>query len=87
MFIATLLSLEGFIDDKTGDYFEAHGGYENAVKETLTVWDPNPVKESISISESEQSGTVVNQKNSGATVDIVGVLKEARASALRPRKA
>lgn len=72
--IAPLFSLEGFIDKRTREYFKSHGGYENAAKEKLTVWDPNPVKESISTSESGQSGTVVSENKSGATVDIGGVV-------------
>lgn len=41
--IAPLFTMKGtWIDDGVREYFEAHGGYENAHKADLTVWDPDP---------------------------------------------
>ncbi len=71
--IAPLFSLKGFIDEDTRAYFAAHGGYENAVNETLTVWDPQPDKKGITTSVPGQTGFVVNEVQAGATVDVDGV--------------
>lgn len=73
--IAPLFSLkDNFLEEETKEYFKNHGGYENATKVTLTVWDPKPNKESVSTSTSGQSGTVLNENESGATIDIGGVI-------------
>ena len=73
--IAPLFTLkQKFIEDATKEYFKAHGGYEGAEKATLTVWDPKPDKESVSSTASGQTGTVVSENASGATVDIGGVI-------------
>lgn len=72
--LVPLFTLKGdFINPETREYFKAHGGYENAVNESLTVWDPHPVKQDISTSVSGQSGFVVSEVGAGATVDIDGV--------------
>lgn len=40
--IAPLFTMKGtWIDDDVKKYFDAHGGYENAHKAELTVWDPD----------------------------------------------
>ena len=64
---------EKLVNDATKEYFAAHGGYENAIKVTMTVWDPKPNKESITTTESGQIGTVIDEDDSGATVDIGGI--------------
>ena len=72
--------VKGLINDETKEYFQKHGGYENATKVTMTKWDPNPVKQSISTSGSGQSGTIVSENASGATVDIGGTIYIVHAS-------
>ena len=46
----------------------------------MTKWDPKPVKQSISTSGSSQSGTIVSENASGATVDIDGIIYIVHAS-------
>lgn len=73
--LAPLFTLEDkFINNKTKEYFKAYGGYENATKVTWTVWDPKPNRESISTSVSGQTGKVIDENKSGATVDIGGIV-------------
>lgn len=73
--IAPFFTMKGkFIEDRTKEYFKTFGGYENAVNVELTVWDPKPDRQSISTSESGQSGKVINENASGATVDIGGII-------------
>ena len=67
-------------NDETKEYFQKHGGYENATKVTMTKWDPKPVKQSISTSGTSQSGTIVSENASGATVDIGGIIYIVHAS-------
>ena len=71
--IAPLFELKGFINEDTRAYFAAHGGYENAIGQTLTVWDPQPDKKGITTSVPGQTGFVVDEVGAGATVDIEGV--------------
>lgn len=71
---SSLVPLAKYMSADTKAYFAAHGGYENAHKATWTVWDPNPNKQSVSTSASGQSGTVVSENASGATIDIGGVV-------------
>ena len=68
--ISPFFTVKGLINDVTKEYFQKHGGYENATKVTMTKWDPKPVKQSISTSGSSQSGIIVSENASGATVDI-----------------
>ena len=72
--ISPFFTVKGLINDETKEYFQKHGGYENATKVTMTKWDPKPVKQSISTSGSGQSGTIVSENASGATVDIGGII-------------
>lgn len=73
--IAPLFTLKDkFIEDETKEYFTAHGGYENATMVTWTVWDPKPNRESISTSISGQTGKIIDENESGATIDIEGVV-------------
>ena len=78
--ISPFFTVKGLINDKTKEYFQKHGGYENATKVTMTKWDPNPVKQRISTSGSGQSGTIVSENASGATVDIGGIIYIVHAS-------
>ena len=78
--ISPFFTVKGLINDKTKEYFQKHGGYENATKVTMTKWDPKPVKQSISTSGSGQSGTIVSENASGATVDIGGIIYIVHAS-------
>ena len=78
--ISPFFTIKGLINDETKEYFQKHGGYENATKVTMTKWDPKPVKQSISASGSSQSGTIVSENASGATVDIGGVIYIVHAS-------
>ena len=71
--IAPLFELKGLINEDTRAYFAAHGGYENAIGQTLTVWDPQPDKKGITTSVPGQTGFVVDEVGAGATVDIEGV--------------
>lgn len=71
--ISPFFTVKGLINDETKEYFQKHGGYENATKATMTKWDPKPVKQSISTSGTSQSGTIVSENASGATVDIGGM--------------
>lgn len=73
--LTPLFSLKGnFVNEKTKKYFELYGGYENAINVKMTVWDPQPEKKSIGTSEEGQSGKVVDENASGATVDIGGII-------------
>ena len=73
--LTPFFTLKGdFINDETKKYFAAHGGYENAINVTMTAWDPQPDKKSIGTSEEGQSGKVVDENASGATVDIGGII-------------
>ena len=63
-----------FLKEETKKYFQNFGGYENAVSQTLTVWDPKPDRQTVSTSASGQSGKVLNENASGATVDVGGVI-------------
>ncbi len=65
---------DNFVNEKTKEYFNAYGGYENATNVKMTVWNPQPEKKSIGTSEDGQSGKVVDENASGATVDIGGVI-------------
>ena len=78
--ISTFFTVKGLINDVTKEYFQKHGGYENATKVTMTKWDPKPVKQSISTSGSSQSGIIVSENASGATVDIDGIIYIVHAS-------
>ena len=78
--ISPFFTVKGLINDVTKEYFQKHGGYENATKVTMTKWDPKPVKQSISTSGSGQSGTIVSENASGATVDIDGIIYIVHAS-------
>ena len=78
--ISPFFTVKGLINDETKEYFQKHGGYENATKVTMTKWDPKPVKQSISTSGSSQSGTIVSENASGATVDIDGIIYIVHAS-------
>lgn len=78
--ISPFFTVKGLINDETKEYFQKHGGYENATKVTMTKWDPKPVKQSISISGTSQSGTIVSENASGATVDIDGIIYIVHAS-------
>ncbi len=72
--IAPLFNLKGnVITEETRAYFAAHGGYENAINENLTVWDPQPDKQGITTSVPGQTGFVVDEVQAGATVDVDGV--------------
>lgn len=62
-----------FIEDETKTYFQAHGGYENAVKAEWTKWDPHPVKKGVTTSVPGQTGKVLSEVQAGATVDVDGV--------------
>lgn len=77
--ISPFFTVKGLINDETKEYFQKHGGYENATKVTMTM-DPKPVKQSISTSGSSQSGTIVSENASGATVDIGGIIYIVHAS-------
>ena len=73
--LTPLFLLKGnFVNEKTKKYFELYGGYENAINVKMTVWDPQPEKKSIGTSEEGQSGKVVDENASGATVDIGGII-------------
>ena len=78
--ISPFFTVKGLINDVTKEYFQKHGGYENATKVTMTKWDPKPVKQSISTSGSSQSGIIVSENASGATVDIDGIIYIVHAS-------
>lgn len=78
--ISPFFTIKGLINDETKEYFQKHGGYENATKVTMTKWDPKPVKQSISTSGSSQSGTIVSENASGAHVDIGGIIYVVHAS-------
>ena len=65
---------KNFVNKATKEYFAAFGGYENAIKATMTVWDPEPNKETVSTTESGQTGIVIDENASGATVDLGGVI-------------
>lgn len=78
--ISPFFTVKGLINDETKEYFQKHGGYENATKVTMTKWDPKPVKQSISTSGTSQSGTIVSENASGATVDIGGIIYIVHAS-------
>ena len=78
--ISPFFTVKGLINDVTKEYFQKHGGYENATKVTMTKWDPKPVKQSISTSGSSQSGIIVSENASGATVDIGGIIYIVHAS-------
>lgn len=65
---------KNFISKETKEYFAAFGGYENAIKATMTVWDPEPNKETVSTTESGQTGIVIDENASGATIDLGGVI-------------
>lgn len=78
--ISPFFTVKGLINDETKEYFQKHGGYENATKVTMTKWDPKPVKQSISTSGSSQSGIIVSENASGATVDIDGIIYIVHAS-------
>lgn len=65
---------EKFITDDTKEYFNAHGGYENATTATWTVWNPKPNRENISTSMPGQTGNVIDENESGATIDLEGVV-------------
>lgn len=62
-----------FIKPETKAYFEAHGGYENAISVEWTKWDPNPNKQKFSTSVQGQTATVIEEVKAGATVDIGGI--------------
>lgn len=61
------------VNDRTKAYFADYGGYENAHKATMTVWNPEPNRKSVSTSAAGQSGEVVNESGAGATIDMAGV--------------
>jgi len=69
-----IFALDGFITEDTRKYFEAHGGYKNAINEDLTSWTPTPDKASVTTSVPGQTGTVEDENASGGTVDIGGVV-------------
>lgn len=72
--IAPLFTVKNYcVNDKTKTYFKAHGGYENALKGNLTIWNPEPNRKSVSTSEAGQTGHVVNETSAGATIDMGGV--------------
>lgn len=72
--ITPLFTVKTFgVNDKTKAYFKAHGGYENALKGTLTVWNPEPNKKRVFTSESGQMGEVMCETSAGATIDLGGV--------------
>lgn len=72
--LVPLFTLKGkYISDETKEYFKAHGGYENAIKANMTVWDPQPNKKSVMTSSAGVTGKVISENGSGATVDIDGV--------------
>lgn len=68
-----IFTLDGFISDDTKKYFEEHGGYENALSVEWTVWDPEPDKKAVSSSDRSHTGVILNENESGATVDIEGI--------------
>lgn len=72
--VAPLFAVKNYcVSDKTKAYFKAHGGYENAVKGKLTVWDPQLSDKTVSTS-SGQTGKVVSEAaGAGATIDLGGV--------------
>ena len=78
---------DDFINEKTKEYFKAHGGYEGAEKATLTVWDPNPNKQSVSTTVVGQTGKIIDESASGATIDIGGVIYILHNKNGRPLKA
>lgn len=61
------------VNDRTKAYFADHGGYENAHKTIMTVWNLEPNRKSVSTSVAGQSGEVVNESGAGATIDMAGV--------------
>ncbi len=68
-----IFTLDGFISDDTKKYFEEHGGYENALSQEWTVWDPQPDKKAVFSSDGTHTGVIVGEDESGATVDIEGI--------------
>ncbi len=69
-----IFALDGFITEDTRKYFEAHGGFKDAINEDLTGWTPTPDKASVTTSVPGQTGTVEDENASGGTVDIGGVV-------------
>ena len=61
------------VNEKTKTYFKAHGGYENATKVKMTVWNPEPNRKRVSTSESGKTAEVLSENASGAKVDMDGV--------------
>ncbi len=72
--IAPFFNLKGnYIKEETRAYFAAFGGYENAVNESLTEWNPYSDRKTVRTSVPGQTGVVLDDVKAGATVDIDGV--------------
>lgn len=61
------------VNNKTKAYFNNHGGYDNAHAVTMTVWNPEPNRKSVSTSVAGQTGEVINESGAGAKIDLAGV--------------
>ena len=68
----SLVPLKEYLESETVEYFEKHGGLENAHKAQFTVVQEKE-KQVVSTSSSGQSGTVLNEGASGAHIDIDGI--------------
>ena len=68
----SLVPLKEYLESETVEYFEKHGGLENAHKAKFTVVQ-EAKKSTVSTTTSGQTGTVKNEGPTGAHIDIDGI--------------
>ena len=69
---SSLAPLKEYLESEVLEYFEQHGGLENAHKAQFTVIEERD-KGKVSSTSSGQSGTIISEGKTGAHVDIDGV--------------
>lgn len=69
---SSLAPLKEYLESEVLEYFEQHGGLENAHKAQFTVIEERD-KGKVSTTSSGQSGTIISERTTGANVDIDGI--------------